>query len=350
MKKEVLFITGSMGRGGAERVISILTNELVNRGWKVHIATILSGKVGYDLNPVIDLIDLSNEKMNQLLDTPRMIRAIRKVVKEIKPDAVISFMLTINIVTWLAAMGLNIRFIPSERNDPSTGRSKLKHWLSCRAYANSYRTVFQTERAKSYFPKSVQQKGVIIPNPVKVDEFYIPTGNHKIVSVGRLELQKNKKLLIEAFYDVYKNHSEYSLHIYGEGTQEGELRQLIGKLGLDDKVFMHGNVNDVHKQISDAEIFVLSSDYEGLSNALLEAMMMGLPCVTTDCAGATDAVENGVDGIIVPIRDRKKLAAAMEKLISDENMRNQFSQKAIEHSKKFSVDNVVNQWEDIIAE
>lgn len=350
MKKEILIVTGSLRRGGAERVISILSNELVKRGWKIHICTMLFSAIGYDLDPQIDVIDLSHESRNQIIDTPRMLKALRDTIKNIKPDAVISFMLTINIVTWLATRGLNVRYIPSERNDPSAGRGKVKHWLSCRAYASSYKTVFQTERARGFYSQKIQQKGVIIPNPVNVDYLRVTNPKHKIVSVGRLEPQKNRRLLIEAFSDVYKNHPEYTLDIYGEGSQENELKQLISELGLNNSVNLHGNVNDVHKQIADAEIFVLSSDYEGLSNALIEAMMMGLPCITTNCAGATEAVDNGVDGIIIPIRNREKMSAAMEKLITDASLRKKFSEKAVEHSKQFQVDNVVTQWERLFID
>ena len=350
MKKEILIVTGSLRRGGAERVISILSNELVKRGWKVHICTLLFSAIGYNLDPRIDIIDLSCENKNQIIDTPRMIKSLRDTIKNIKPDAVVSFMLTINIVTWIATRGLEVRFIPSERNDPSTGRGKLKHWLSCKAYASSFKTVFQTERARCFYSKKIQQNGVIIPNPVNVDQVRNPNPKHKIVSVGRLEVQKNRRLLIDAFSDVYKKHPEYTLDIYGEGSQEDELKQLIVELGLTKAVILHGNVNDVHRQIADAEMFVLSSDYEGLSNALLEAMMMGLPCITTDCAGATEAVEDGVDGIIIPIRNRKKMSEAMEKLITDASLRNQFSEKAVEHSKRFRTDRVVDKWEELLLQ
>ena len=348
MKKEIIFVTGSLRRGGAERVISILSNELVERGWKVHICTMLFSAIGYELDPRIDVIDLSREKNNQVLDTPRMIIELRRTIRRIKPDAVISFMVTISIVTWLATRGQQVRFIPSERNDPAIGRGKIVQYLSSIAYAASDKIVFQTERAKNFYSEKIRKKGVIIYNPVSVSQERDPDPKHKIVSVGRLEVQKNRQLLIEAFSDVYKIHPEYSLHIYGEGSQEKELIALIEKLGLTEKVILHGNVSDVHKQIADAEFFVLSSDYEGLSNALIEAMMMGLPCISTDCAGASDVIEDGVDGIIVPIRDRNKMAEAMDKLIGDSALRKGYSEKAIVQTKKFSVDVIVDKWQEII--
>ena len=350
MKKEILIVTGSLRRGGAERVISILSNELVKRGWEIHICTMLFSAIDYNLDPQIDVIDDSHESRNQIIDTPRMLKALRDTIKNIKPDAVISFMLTINIVTWIATRGLKVRFIPSERNDPSAGRGKIKHWLSCRAYASSYKTVFQTERARGFYSKKIQRKGVIIPNPVNVDNVRDSNPKHKIVSVGRLEPQKNRRLLIEAYSDVYKNHPEYTLDIYGEGSQENELKKLISELKLDNSIILHGNVNDVHRKIADTEIFVLSSDYEGLSNALIEAMMMGFPCISTDCAGAIDIIENGVDGFIIPIRNSQQMVERINELIEAPSLREEFSKKAAEHSKKFNVENVIVQWERILKE
>lgn len=350
MKQELIIVTGSLRRGGAERVISILSNELTKRGWKIHICTMLFSAIGYELDPKIDVIDLSQENNNQIIDTPRMIKQLRKTIKKINPDAVISFMLTINIITWMATRGLDVRFIPSERNDPSTGRGIIKHWLSCKAYATSYKTVFQTERAKSFYSKRIQDRSIIIPNPVNVDQKRDTNPKHKIVSVGRLEIQKNRRLLIEAFSDVNKCYPDYTLDIYGEGSQENELRALINDLKLGEKVFLHGNVTDVHKQIADAEIFVLSSDYEGLSNALLEAMAMGLPCIATDCAGSSDIIDNDINGVIIPIQDRKAMVEAIERLVSSEALRRKFSERAIDSMKRFKVDSVVDQWEKSIIE
>jgi glycosyltransferase involved in cell wall biosynthesis len=168
--------------------------------------------------------------------------------------------------------------------------------------------------------------------------------------VGRLEQQKNRRLLIEAYSDVYKNHPEYTLDIYGEGSQENELKKLISELKLDNSIILHGNVNDVHRKIADAEIFVLSSDYEGLSNALIEAMMMGFPCISTDCAGAIDIIENGVDGFIIPIRNRQQMVERINELIETPSLREEFSKKSAEHSKKFNVENVIVQWERLLTE
>ena len=350
MNKDLVFVTGSMRRGGAERVISILSNDLVNRGWKVYIITLLRPEIEYDLNTKIIHVDISSKKANKALDIPRLVRELRRIIKDIKPNSVISFMMNINIVTWLAVRKLKVKFIASERNDPTQGRSRIKHWLSCLAYASTYKTVFQTDRAKSFYNSKIREKGIIIPNPINVECLREKSQEHKIVSVGRLDPQKNRRLLIESFSVVHSNHPEYSLHIFGEGIQEQELKALATDLNISDYIVFHGNVNDVHYQIKDADIFVLSSDYEGLSNALLEAMMMGLPCVSTDCAGATEAIENGVDGFIVPIRDKAKMIEAMEALIVDEKLREKFSKNAVIHAKQFEVKSVVDKWEELFVD
>ena len=348
MNKQVVFVTGSMRRGGAERVISLISNELINRGWGIHIITVLRPEIEYYLDSRIIHTDISSSNSNKVLDMPRIAKELRKRINIIKPDAVISFMMNINIVTWLAVRKINVKFIASERNDPSQGRSKIRHWLSSLAYASSYRTVFQTERARSFYSKKIQDKGIIICNPIKVECLCEKSLEHKIISVGRLDPQKNRRLLIEAFYEIHSQYPDYSLHIFGEGVQEQELKALVSSLGLTSSVVFHGNVNNVHQQIKNGEIFVLSSDFEGQSNALLEAMMMGFPCVSTDCAGAVEAINNGIDGFIVPIKDKDKMVEAISKLIASENLREQFSKNSIIHARQFDVKSVVDKWEELI--
>ncbi|NLV83960.1 MAG: glycosyltransferase family 4 protein, partial [Spirochaetales bacterium] len=208
---KVLFVTGSMGRGGAERVISIISNEFAEVGWDVSIMQLLYSNCDYPLNPNIHLIDVSRAGRNQTLDTPRLIRSVRKEIRNSKPDVVISFMMTMNIVTAFACKGTGVRFIPSERNDPSQGRSAIRAKLAEYAYASSYRTVMQTERAKNFFSKRIQNKSIIIPNPVTVQVIAEGMDPQKIVSVGRLTDQKNHAMLIDSFYSLSKEFQNITL-------------------------------------------------------------------------------------------------------------------------------------------
>lgn len=342
---KVLFVTGSMGRGGAERVISIISNEFAKVGWEVSIMLLLYNNCDYPLNPQIRLIDVSRAGRNQALDTPRLIRAVRKEIKQSKPDAVISFMMTMNIVTAFACKGTGVRFIPSERNDPSKGRSALRAKLAAYAYTSSYRTVMQTERAKNYFSRGIQDKSIIIPNPVTVQVTAEGTNPNKIVSVGRLTEQKNHAILIESIITLSKEFPKITLDIYGEGPKRNELQDKIDAAGLTDRITLKGNVLDVHERIKDAGLFVLSSNYEGTSNALLEAMMMGLPCISTDCAGSDEAIEDGKSGMIVPVGDTEALTGAIRKMLIDRPRAIEMALRARDRvSKNYSVDNVSRMW------
>lgn len=348
MNKEIVIVTGSMVRGGAEGVIALVANGLAQRGWHVSIVSILFNIWDYELDPAIKCIDISREKRNQLLDTPRLIFCLRRILKTIKPDAVLSFMVAVNIVTWFSSRGLNIKYIPSERNDPDKGRSNIIKKLQIQAYSASDSPVFQTTQAKSYFSERIQKKAVIIPNPVREMPMALYGTTKKIVSVGRLSSQKNHKLLIDAFSSILKIYSDFSLEIYGEGPLRTDLQQYIEEKGLSEFVYLCGKVNDVPNRIRDAYMFILSSDYEGLSNALLEAMAIGLPCVSTNCAGASDVIKDNENGLIVPVGDIDSLVKAMKYLIENPLIAKDMGFKARSSMSRFNVDSIVDLWEGLI--
>ena len=346
--KDIVIVTGCMVRGGAEGVIATVANGLAQRGWKIHIISILFDRWDYELDPSIECIDISNEKRNQMLDTPRLVLELRKKIRQIKPKAVLSFMVAVNIVTWLATRRLNVKYIPSERNDPDKGRSSLIKKLQAKAYGAADTTVFQTTRAKEYFSDAIQKKSVIIPNPLREMPEAVYGASKRIVTAGRLSEQKNHKLLIDAFAGVYRDHPDYSIDIYGEGSMRDELQAYIDEKGLRNLVHLCGKVDNVPERIQDAYMFVLPSDYEGLSNALLEAMGIGLPCITTNCAGSDDAIQDGENGLIVPIQDRVAMEKAIRKLIEDHERAEIMGKKARESMSRYKVDNVVDQWEALV--
>lgn len=347
--KEIVFVTGAMGRGGAERVISILSEKYVELGWKVSILMLLHGNVEYELNPSVEIIDYSNDKKKAILDIPRLAIKVRKFLKKRNPDAVVSFMAQISIVTGIACAGLDINLITSERIDPSmTNRNFLYTKLLNFIYSRCAVTVLQTQRAWNYFPKQVQKNSVIIPNPVRVKVYASDNKDKKIVTAGRLTEQKNHIMLIDAFAEISKKHPEYTLEIYGNGPLEQKLKEHIEFLGLTNKVFLMGNVLNLHDRISTSEIFVLSSDFEGLSNALLEAMMMGLPCISTNCAGSDEAITNMENGILIDTGDKEALIKAMELLISDKDLGKKIGYAAKKSSEYYYVDNVIDEWRKII--
>lgn len=348
--KDIVIVTGSMARGGAEGVIASVANGLAKRGWKIHIVSLLFDACDYDLDSSVEYINISKEKNNQILDTPRLVYTLRRMIKQIQPDAVFSFMVAINIVTWKATRGLKVKYIPSERNDPDRGRNIVVKKLQSIAYAAADITVFQTTRAKEYFSKRIQQRSVVIPNPLREMPEAVYRRTNRIVTAGRLTNQKNHKLLIEAFEDIHKDYPDFSVDIYGEGSMKDELQFLIKEKGLSSSVHLCGKVDNVPECIRDAYMFVLPSDYEGLSNALLEAMGIGLPCITTNCAGSDDAIQDGINGLIVPTADKVAMESAMRKLIENQEKAIEMGQKARTSMMRYNVESVINQWETLLKQ
>lgn len=342
---KIAFVIGGMSRGGAERVISILANHYAELGWKVDIVMLLSNKVGYELNEKICLIDMTRKTQNKIVGAPHWVLSFRKYVKESNPNIIVSFVARINVVVLLATLGMNKKIVISERNDPSMdGRSRFLDVATKVLYKKARKIIFQTKRAACHFTGEILKNSVIIPNPISVKYSVQKNTKHKIVSVGRLAPQKNHKMLIEAFARIAHKYPEYQLWIYGEGTSRNELEAKIKKLRLEDKVFLPGNISDIHQKISDAEMFILSSDYEGLSNALLEAMMMGIPCISTTCAGSDEYIKDSYNGLLVPIGDTGKMEAAIARLIEDDDFRHGIGEAGKRSVEKCDSQIVLQKW------
>lgn len=348
----IAFAIGSMTRGGAERVISILAEHYISKGWNVDILMLLSDTVKYEINPEIRLLPLcADASVPRIFRVSGWLSGIRRYCKKERPAVVVSFAARINVIVLLATFGLPIRIVVSERNDPMHDTRGLLGGLLAKAlYPRADAVIFQSRRVRSYFGAGIQAKSFILPNPVSVEADASETPLKKIVNIGRLYPQKNQEMLIRAFYQLHEKYSDYTLHIFGEGILQGRLEALIRSLHLEGSVFLRGNLPHIHKEISDAAMFVLSSDYEGLSNALLEAMMMGLPCISTDCAGSDEVISDGVNGLLVPVGNADSLAGAMESLISDRALAKTIGENARESAEKFKKAAVAEMWEQIVYE
>lgn len=349
--KKIVFITGSMGRGGAERVISLLSDYYADKGWAVSIAMLLHDLTdGYAIHPDVQILDLSQKNMPAVIAIPFVAKRLRKYVLQQQPDVIVSFMAQNTLICGLACVGVKGRLIASERIDPSmVRRNRIYRAILNRIYAHCDRTILQTQRAWAYFPKSVQCNSIIIPNPIQVHSLAAKEWRKRIVTAGRLVHQKNHAMLIEAFHDFRDKYPDYCLDIYGEGPNRKSLENQILELGLADCVHLKGSSPKLHEDIADAAMFVLSSSFEGLSNALLEAMMMGLPVISTNCAGADEAIQDGVNGLLVPIKDKAALTAAMSAMASDEERMRQFGAAARRDAlDRYCMENVIGKWAAVI--
>lgn len=350
--KNIIIVTTSLGKGGAERVATLLANHYTNLGYKVHVVMLWHNIIEQELDSRVDIVDLSNDSKSPYIDIIRVTIALRRLIKDIQPISVVSFIAQNNIVSYIASRGLGVRIFPSERIDPSIGgRSKIFSHILEYVYGHSTKTILQTKRAKSFFNKKVQSNCEIIYNPVVLNHKTRIQSQKKIVSVGRLTEQKNHRMLIDAFFKLHKEYPDYKLVIYGEGELRDSLEEQIHGYGMEGTILLPGIVQDVSEHIRDAEIFVLSSDYEGLSNALLEAMMIGLPVISTNCSGSDEIISDGENGILIPTGDTEALYNSLAILIKKPEMADKLGKNSqIFAEKSFSLNIVLDNWDRVILQ
>ncbi|MDZ8050456.1 MAG: glycosyltransferase family 4 protein [Aulosira sp. ZfuVER01] len=359
----VTFVISSLTFGGAERVMSIMANYWAAQGWEITVLTLDDTKIpDFYLDSRVSYIPLNLYKKspNALIgiwSNLQRILTLRSAISQNKPHTVISFMTQTNIITLLATRLLGIPVIVSERNYP------LRHsigmgWQQLRqlTYPFAERIVVQTQRIKNFFPSQLQSRVCIIPNPVLAppkaqassDKLLDP---RSLIAVGRLHQQKGFDLLLQAFAKLKDIYPEWKLTILGEGSLLPELEALRNQLELGDRVHFLGPVKNVYGFLKQAELFIMSSRFEGFPNALAEAMACGLPVISTDCpSGPQEIIRNGIDGILVPNEDVSALAQAMDKLMSDESQRKSLAARAPEIIERFSLEKIMGMWETLLEE
>ncbi len=358
MNKEikVAFVIPSLGSGGAERVVSNLSNEFINLGIKVTVIMLANRNLYYTLNDKVEIKYLDCENDNSLPFLRRYklrLRKIKSAIFDINPDVVISFMSETNIDVCFAMKGLKIPLIVSERNDPAIDpKSQVKQFMRKIAYRKPNGFVFQTPDAKGYFNKNIQKKSCIIINPLSssLPPAYVGEREKRVVSVGRLNKQKNFPVLIDAFKEFSREYPEYVLEIYGEGLLEEKLNQYILDSGMQGRITLMGFCKDVHEKIKKASMFVMSSDFEGMPNALLEAMAIGMPCISTDCpcGGPRMLIEDKVNGILVRVNSQMDILEAMKFMADNPKKAEEIGKKAQSLRKEADVSAITQKWVDYI--
>ena len=402
MKNKVLLVMPHMIGGGAERVAAQIINKMNSKGIDTRFLLTSSKRqevVRSDLNENIELILLSEvikaeTVMQKICYLPlrilssffgklyensdkyipafigkmtidwqyhREISYVRKLMFDNPDMVVIAFLQPAIPITVLAAKGLNNKIIISERGDPNRLMKKRygKNFIK-KYYINSDVMVFQTEDAKNAYPDCVSKKGVIISNPIKdkLPQSYHGERNKNITTFCRISKQKNLPLLIDAFFKLHKEYPDYILRIIGDApNKEGEdvlnfIKKQINKLNLSDYVKLEPFMKSVHENIIKDAMYVNSSDYEGISNAMLEAMAIGMPVVCTDCpiGGANATIKNGENGILVPIKDADALYKGMKCVIEDKALADKLSKNASKLREELSLDRITQKWINLLGD
>ena len=400
MNKKVLMVIPQMVGGGAERVAAQIMNKLNEIGYDTRFILTSAKKdevVRSDLNEKTELILLSEEMQaetalqkiqylpkracstvfgklyeKQGVDVPavvgkmtidwqyhREISWIRNYLRQNPDMTVITFLQPAIPIVLLAAQDLPNRIIISERADPNRlmkkryGRKFIEKY-----YTRSDKAVFQTDDAMAVYPKNIAEKGTVIFNPLKenLPAPYHGERNNFITTFCRISNQKNLPVLIDAFAQVHNKHPEYVLRIIGDASNdEGEdvmkrLNAQINDFGIEESVSFEPFMKNVHEAIIKDAMYVNSSDYEGISNAMLEAMAIGMPVVCTDCpiGGAKVAITDGENGLLVPIKNAEELAKAINCVIEDKELSARLSENASCLRDTISLNNIAKKWESLL--
>lgn len=344
---KLTFVTSTLHAGGSERVMSLLANTFAQKGYEVEIICINKHLVFYPIDEKVKVWFAEDE-----VKSPSILKKVlwlRNHIKNDRPDVVIAFMLEVYCVTLASLIGVSVPVISSERIDPHFfGRAKgLLRWLLLRRTTH---LVVQTVRIKDFYSAKLQSRTTIIPNPVTDKVFSLtPTLKQKrIIAVGRLAYQKNYPMMFRAFAKVHHDFPDWQLVVYGNGPQKEEIRGVIERLGMEGHIILAGKSDHVVEEMNKSSLFVMSSDYEGMSNALLEAVCVGLPVISTDVSGAKDLITEGVNGYIVPVGNERALTLALSSMLSSPEKMDEMGRQSKALAPRFREEQIVGQWEELI--
>lgn len=350
----IIFVTISMVGGGTERVISVLANEAASKGHRVTIMMIGDDRVEYELDESVNIICVSKATGGRLTARIARIKAMRNVIKNSGGADIIAMGSTASIFAIISAWGLKNRVVATERNDPVRFNLKpitpvmkvIREFL----YGHAYRVVHQTEDAKNYFGRRVVERSRIIMNPLP-DGIYLRrkvcAREKTVIGAGRFVLYKGVDFLIDSFAAFSRIHPEYTLKIFGKGELEDFLKEKVAGYELTDKVLFCGFSDDMYGELLKGGMYVSPSRSEGVSNALMEAMCLGIPVIATDCpiGGNRMCVDDGISGLLTGVDDKEAMVNAMCKVAEDISFGEMLAHNAAKRSDEWTVEKIWKQWE-----
>ena len=359
--KTIAFHLNCLERGGAERVVVNLSNRLVKDGYRVLIATEYFGKHEYTHDPAIERIHVGlkeeDEGKGRLAKYLLRIRYLKDFLRDTRPDVVVTFSHKADYRALMAAKGTGVPVVVAIRTNPAIFYDHfLDRQLVKRLFPRARGIVYQTTGQKEFFDPYMRCPDTIILNPID-PKYYAqgeaPVREKRVVHHARLVYFKNQPMLIRAFLRMRETHPDYVLHIYGEDSGDGtkeQLEALIKERQADDCVFLMGGDMDFEKVIPQGAIYAFPSDWEGMPNALLEAMAMGMPVVATDCpaGGPRTVIRNEENGLLIPVGDEDALTQALTRLADDRAEAERLGLEARNIRAKADPDVIYLQWVDFL--
>jgi len=354
----IAFYISALRKGGAERVMVNLIEYFKGRGYRVSLVTQYSAECEYEIDKDIERIysDITSEEEtdSRIINFIKRYRKLQGIWKNLQPDVILSFIGLNNIMTILTTRRLHIPVAVAVRGDPKEEYAGKKlYTLAQKYFPKANLVILQTEDSKDFFNKSVNMKTVVLRNPLskallEISPIKSDAREKRIVTAGRLDSNKNQAGIIKAFAGCVEKHPEYSLSIYGDGEDRTKLEQLAIDLGIAEKVEFTGNVPDVWERMKNAQIFVLNSYTEGMPNALLEAMSLGLACISTDCpcGGPKQIIKDGENGLLIPTGDDDKLFEKLSALLDKQEMIREIGEKSLVIREEYSPEKVLSEWEE----
>ncbi|RYG96696.1 MAG: glycosyltransferase family 4 protein [Alphaproteobacteria bacterium] len=354
----ITIIVPGLSAGGTEHVVNLIANHWIASQHTVTIITFEAPESVpyYPFHSGITVVRLGvppgrTSKFGSAAAVGRRVLRLRSAVRLAKPDFILSFLTRTNVMVLLATLGMSVPVVVSERNNPAVQPfGKIWKWFQARLYPRAFGLVTMTQGALDYFPETLRRRGWVIANAVDLPKDWVDRRkNNTLTAVGRLTHQKGFDLLLKAFAQIAAKHPDWRLVIWGEGDDRMALETLRRALGLQERVEMPGVTSKPGLWVETADVFVLSSRYEGWGIVLLEAMAARLPVVSYECEWGPGAmVTNGDDGILVPCENIDALAAALDTMLSDVNLREAMAANAAITAQNYLPERILARWDDVL--
>ena len=354
-KVHIAMLIGALTKGGSERVLVNLADYLSQNGFQVTMVTQYEKEEEYPLHPDVKRIisDITKEETSnsRLVNFKRRFFKLRNIWKSEKPDVILSFIGKNNMMALLTSRFLGIPVAVSVRGEPTM---EYYNWWMRFMARNLFRkadgVILQTNQCFAFFPETIRRKAVILKNPVSQSFFrerFEGERDKTITAVGRIDENKNHEMLIRAFAQIAEEYPDYKLIIYGEGELRKSLTNLVSELGMEDQISLPGATKDVAEAIYKTRVFILPSNTEGVPNTLIEAMILGLTVIATDCpcGGPADLIEDGKNGFLTTVGNMGQMKENLQKVLNDLQNADLVGRQATKTADIYNSKRVYGEWE-----